>query len=68
MNHVTSYSTSEGDVTWVGAKSMFIYGYHPVKVEGVNEGYLDVDEDEDQTFLPILKNFTQVRPSLKTAR
>ena len=26
MNHVTSYSTSEGDVTWVGFKSMFIYG------------------------------------------
>ena len=28
MNHVTSYSTSEGDVTWVGFKSMFIYGDH----------------------------------------
>ena len=26
MNHVTSYSTSEGDVTWVGFKSMFIHG------------------------------------------
>ena len=25
MNHVTSYSTSEGDVTWDGFKSMFIY-------------------------------------------
>ena len=34
MNHVTSYSTSEGDVTWVGFKSMFIYGYRPV-LQGV---------------------------------
>ena len=25
MNHVTSYSTSEVDVTWAGFKSMFIY-------------------------------------------
>ena len=25
MNHVTSYSTSVVDVTWVGFKSMFIY-------------------------------------------
>ena len=32
MNHVTSYSTSEGDVTWVGFKSMFIYDLkvHPL--------------------------------------
>ena len=27
MNHVTSYSTSVVDVTWVGFKSMFIYDY-----------------------------------------
>ena len=31
MNHVTSNSTSEGDVTWAGFKSIFIHVYKAAK-------------------------------------
>ena len=40
INHVTSYSTSEGDVSLAGFKSMFIYAYKPVMVnEGEEKGW-----------------------------
>ena len=43
INHVTSYSTSEGDVCDVSLpvfKSMFIYAYKPVMVnEGEEKGW-----------------------------
>ena len=47
MNHVTSFSTSEGDVTWVGFKSMFIYAVRSYLEAGGVPGQVRADPQNE---------------------
>ena len=48
MNHVTSYSTSVVDVTWVGFKSMFIYDTHLQPLHNLYIRYIYIQDIVDK--------------------